>query len=153
MAKPQNGRAHTTRTMQRMLFSAPDFETYARDNAPLLTTPRLCYYLCGLCRKLGSTPGQVIRRSGVDRTYGHQIFNGTRKPSRDKLLQLAFGFGLTVDGTQEMLKTAQKSPLYPLLLRDAAVMRCLHDGKTILEAQEMLNRMGLTLLGGEDRYG
>ena len=29
-------------------------------------------------------PERVIRAASIDRTYGHQIFNGTRRPSRDK---------------------------------------------------------------------
>jgi len=153
MAKPQTVKIHTTLTMQRRLFTAPDFETYVKENAKLLGTPQLCYYLSGLCRSKGKTPGQIIRRSGIDRTYGHQLFNGTRKPSRDKLLQLAFGFGLDVEGAQALLKTAQKSSLYPMIIRDAAVMRCLNDRKTIVETQALLSKMGLTLLGGEDRHG
>jgi hypothetical protein len=52
-----------------------------------------------------------------------------------------------VEGAQALLKVAEKSPLYSKLLRDAAIMRCLHDGKTVLQLQELLNRLGLTLLG------
>jgi hypothetical protein len=52
-----------------------------------------------------------------------------------------------VEEAQSLLKIAEKSPLYPKLLRDAAIMRCLHDGKTVLQIQELLDRLGLTLLG------
>ena len=60
-------------------------------------------------------PAQVIERSQIERTYGHQLFNGTRRPSRDKVLQLALGLGLSVDETQRLLRAAGKSPLYPRL--------------------------------------
>ena len=143
----------STRELERRLFAAPDFALFLEENAGGMVTPQVCYRLAELCRERGLRPVEVIRRANLDRTYGHQLFNGTRKPSRDKLLQLAFGLALSVDETQELLKTAQKSALYPKILRDAAIMRCLHDGKEIGDAQELLSRLGLTLIGGEDRNG
>ena len=152
MARPNDGDGKTTYTMQQRLFSAPDFETFAKDNAPFLSSQPIGDYLVELCAKRGLAMGDVIRRSGVDRTYGYQLFNGTRQPSREKLLQLAFGLQLTVEETQRLLKTAGKSPLYPRILRDAAVMRCLNDGRTLEETQELLSNMELTMLGGEERH-
>jgi len=137
----------TTLAFQRRLLEAPDFDAFLEDNAAQMVTPRLCYYLAGLCQNKGRTAGQVIRQAGLARTYGHQIFNGTRRPSRDKLIQICFGLGLNVEEAQVLLKMAEKSPLYPKLLRDAAIMRCLHDGRTVLQIQELLERLGLTLLG------
>lgn len=151
MAQPSQD-AQTTHTLQRRLFEAPDFDAFLKDNAAQMTTPQLCYYLAGLCRGKGRTAGQVIHMAGLNRTYGHQIFNGTRRPSRDKLIQICFGLGLDVEEAQSLLKMAEKSPLYPKLLRDAAIMRCLHDGKTVLQVQELLDRLGLTLLDGGKSY-
>jgi transcriptional regulator with XRE-family HTH domain len=94
-------------------------------------------------------PEQVIRKAGIERSYGHQLFNGTRKPSRDKVIQLAFGLGLDLDETQKMLQLAQKSPLYPKIKRDAAIVYCLTHDKDIMETQTMLHSLDLTLLGGD----
>ena len=146
MAQPPSD-VQTTLTFQRKLLEAPDLDAFLEDNADQMVTPRLCYTLAGLCREKGRTAGQVIRLADLARTYGHQIFNGTRRPSRDKLIQICFGLGLDVEEAQSLLKIAEKSPLYPKLLRDAAIMRCLHDGKTVLQIQELLDRLGLTLLG------
>ncbi|HPF86582.1 MAG TPA: helix-turn-helix transcriptional regulator [Candidatus Limiplasma sp.] len=143
----------STREIQRRLFAASNFDLFLEENADGMHTPKLCYHLTELCRSHALKPVEVIRRADLDRTYGHQLFNGTRKPSRDKLIQLAFGLGLTVEETQELLKTAQKSALYPKLLRDAAIMRCLYEGKTIDDAQTLLGRLGLTPIGGGDRDG
>ncbi len=142
-----------TETLRQRLFKAPDFETYVEENAESLIPLQLCDYLTELRRKSGQSVGQIVLRSNIDRTYLHQILNGTRKPSRDKLIQLAFGFGLDDDSTQELLKVAQMSPLYPRIVRDAAILRCLHDRKRIDEAQELLDKMGLTPLGREDKHG
>lgn len=143
----------STRELQRRLFSASSFDLFLEENAGGLQTPRLCYYLSELCRARGIKPVEVIRRAGLERTYGHQLFNGIRKPSRDKLIQLMFGFGLTVEEAQELLKVAQKSPLYPKIMRDAAIMRCLYEGRTIDDLQALLQQLNLTLIGGEERNG
>ena len=153
MASSRQDGMKSTRELQRSLFSASSFDLFLEENAGGLKTPKLCYHLSELCRARGMRPVEVIRRAGLERTYGHQLFSGIRKPSRDKLIQLAFGFGLTVEETQELLKTALKSPLYPKIMRDAAVMRCLYEGRGIDDLQELLQELGLTLIGGEDRNG
>ncbi len=142
-----------TETLNCRLFKAPNFEKFVEENADLLTYPRLCDYLDELRRDSGLSVGQISQQSNIDRTYLHQILNGTRNPSRDKLLQLAFGLGLDEERTQEMLKAAQKSPLYSRIMRDAAILKCLHDHKHIDEVQALLSRMGMTLLGREDKNG
>ena len=143
----------STRELQRRLFSAPSFDLFLQENAGGLQTPRLCYYLAELCRTRGMKPVEVIRRAGLDRTYGHQLFSGIRKPSRDKLIQLMFGLGLSVEEAQALLKVAQKSLLYPKIMRDAAIMRCLYEGCTIDDLQALLQQLNLTLIGGEERNG
>ncbi len=153
MAAAREDGNHSTREIERRLFAAQDFEGVLEEKAAGMLTPQICYHLAELCRARGLKPVEVIRRADLDRTYGHQLFNGTRKPSRDKLIQLAFGLGLGVDDTQELLKIARKSPLYPKIMRDAAVMRCLYENKRLDDAQALLSRLGLTLLSGGDRNG
>lgn len=142
---------YSTREMERRLYAAADLTLFLEENADGMRTPQICYRLAELCREHGLRPVEVIRRADLDRTYGHQLFNGTRKPSRDKLIQLAFGLGLCVEETQELLKTAQKSALYPKIMRDAAIMRCLYEGKSIDDIQAILIGLGLTPIGGGDR--
>lgn len=140
-----------TATLRRRLFKAPNFEAFVEENAKLLTPLKISDYLAQLREKSGLSVGQIVLRCNIDRNYFHQLLNGTRHPSRDKLIQLAFGFGLDVDGTQELLKAAQMSPLYPRIVRDAAILRCLHDQKRFDEVQDLLGRMGLSQIDGEDR--
>ena len=97
----------------------------------------------------GLSPAQVIDQSQIERTYGHQLFNGTRSPSRDKVLQLALGAGLGVPDTQKLLRAAGKSQLYPKLKRDAVILFGLQKGYSILAVQDTLSAYGLTILGGQ----
>lgn len=38
-------------------------------------------YLMKLCEERNTVPERVINKAQIERTYGHQIFNGTRTPS------------------------------------------------------------------------
>ena len=143
--------ASITKLLLERLFQAPDVNTYLRDNAPLMSIPTFDRFICALCEELCVSRAKVIAKSAIPRNYAYQLFNGIRKPSRDKVLQLAFGFGLDVESTQELLKIARQAPLYPRIPRDIVILRCLYENRSILDAQQALDNMGLMLLGREDR--
>lgn len=138
----------TTALLQR-LFKASNLKCFLEKNKEHMQAPPLHAYLSELCRKAGCVPEQVIKKTSIERTYGHQIFNGLRNPSRDKIIQLAFGFGLDVSGTQKLMKAAQKSTLYPKFKRDAVIIYCLEHHYCELETQSVLQELKLTLLGGQ----
>lgn len=135
--------------MLRRLLKTRNLQDFLGKNEEAMQVPPFCAYITGLCRDSGQSQESIIRRSTIERTYGHQLFNGTRKPSRDKVIQLAFGFGMDVERTQEMLRIARKSPLYPKIKRDAAILYCIGRGADIMETQTLLLDLGLELLGGE----
>ena len=137
-----------TNTLMKRLFKAADLDTYLEGNEGNLHSPDFYTLLKQACEKRDLLPAQVIERSQIERTYGHQLFNGTRRPSRDKVLQLALGLGLSVDETQRLLRAAGKSQLYPRLKRDAVILYALQKKLPILTVQENLTKYGLTLLGG-----
>jgi len=107
-------------------------------------------YISNLCIEKSIVTEQVIIKSDIERTYGHQLFNGTRTPSRDKVIQLAFGFEMGYEETQVLLKTAQKNPLYPKIKRDAVIIYALERGYNVVDVQETLNELQLPLLGKEE---
>ena len=76
--------------------------------------------------------------SGIDKTYVYQIFKGEKKPSRDKLIAIAFGLTLNVEETQRMLKLAGHSELYSRVGRDALILFCIHNGKDIKYTNDAL---------------
>lgn len=141
-----------TDTLMRRIFKASALEDVLRQNEGSMGQEAFTECLCRLCAAKGLVPEQAIRRSEIDRSYGHQLFNGTRQPSRDKVLQLAFGLSLTVDETQRLLRAAQRSPLYPRLKRDAVVLFALSKAMSIIEVQGLLTGQGLTPLGGANRH-
>jgi len=139
----------TTGTLMRRLSRTSSFEKFRERNADALGLPAFHEYITALCAEKDEVRERVIKRSGLDRVYGHQIFTGRYMPSRDKVIQLAFGFSLDVKGAQELLRIARKPELYPKVERDAAILFCLSHGKEFDKTQELLSELGLTLLGGD----
>ncbi|MEA4896178.1 MAG: hypothetical protein VB064_13110 [Oscillospiraceae bacterium] len=137
-----------TSALFRMLFKTSDIKEFMENNADQLCLPSFSEYITGLCADNGDVPERVIKRANIERSFGHQLFKGTKNPSRDTVLQLAFGFEADVDTAQELLKYAGMSSLYPRVKRDAAIIYCLHKRFSIVEAQNVLHDMKLPLIGG-----
>ena len=142
-----------TNTLMKRLFKADDLDTYLESNEVQLRSPDFSELLRDFCKERGQLPAHVIEQSQIERTYGHQLFNGTRRPSREKVLQLAFGLALGVEETQRLLRAAGKSPLYPRLKRDAVILYGLQKSLPMLAVQEYLTKYELSLLGGQKNGG
>lgn len=63
----------------------------------------------------------LAKSSGISEVYLHQVFAGRRNPSRDRLLCICVGLGITLDETQRMLTQGGYAQLYPRTRRDAII--------------------------------
>ena len=138
--------AESTNDLLKQIVGSKDFWKVLEENGDAFEELSVSEYLRGLCEERGIVPEQVIKKAQIDRTYGHQLFNGTRNPSKDKLIQLAIGFELSLEETQTLLKKAGKSMLYPKLKRDAACIYAISHGMNVMELQELLLSVDVPLL-------
>lgn len=104
--------------------------------------PELSDYLHTILEAHDMTVIQAIQRCNLDRSYGYQLFNGTRRPTRNFLLRLALLLRLSEHETQRLLKIAGRQPLYARNRRDAAMLYALIHHLTEEEAQELLSELG-----------
>lgn len=123
------------------------FERFMSRNEENFETKKFTECLNDLCQKKEMIPEQIIKAAQIDRTYGHQLFNGTRRPSRDKVIQLAFAFELSVEDTQELLRVAGRNELYPRIRRDAAIIFGLSKHMEMQQMQEFLASLDISILG------
>lgn len=138
--------ASTTTTLLKKLVNGKSLKGVLDSEAGSFAETPLSEYLRRLCEERDVVPEQIIKKAQIDRTYGHQLFNGTRNPSRDKLIQLAVGFGLSLEETQTLLKKAGKSMLYPKIKRDAVCIYGISHGMNVMELQELLLSVDVPLL-------
>lgn len=80
----------------------------------------------------------VIRKSRLNQTFAYQIFAGARRPSRDKLIQLAFGMGFGAEETSELLERGGMSALRCACQRDVVIAFCLERGLDVDTCDDML---------------
>lgn len=111
-------------------------------SAEEFSLPPLPEYLRGLLAGRGVTVRDVVVRCGLDRSYAYQLFNGTRRPSRDFLVLLSLVLGLEEPEAQRLLKIAGRPPLYARDRRDAGVLYALSHGLSPEEADGLLRSLG-----------
>ena len=141
----------STDKLLEMLFKSGNLNIIVEENESNFVLPSFSEYITALSKARDEVPERIIARANIEKAYGHKIFSGARNPSRDTVIQLAFGFEADVDQTQELLKIARKSVLYPRIKRDAAIIYCLHKHFSIVEVQIVLDDLGLPILGEGNR--
>ena len=86
--------------------------------------------------------GSAVRRSRLNPTFAYQIMSGTRHASRNKLIQLAFGLGLDIDESCDLLERGGSSALCPSCCRDAAIAYCLERSLGVDACDDLLWDLG-----------
>ncbi len=135
----------------QLLFMESSLEHIMRQDTGDLLLPSFADYITALSQKRREAPERIINRANLDKSYGHQLFSGRRNPSRDTVLQLAFGFEMDYEATQELLKIARKSLLHPKVKRDMVLVFCLHHHYSVIDCQLALQQYQLPLLGEGNR--
>ena len=131
----------TTDELLQMLKSKHSFSQYKEMELQFLDYT-LNEYLAILLDRKQLEKSEVIRLSGLDRTYGYQIFSGLKSPSRNKLLAIIFGMKLTLEEAQTLLKITSFPILYPKKHRDSIILFCLAKGIDLLGVNELLYESG-----------
>ena len=137
----------TTTKLSKVLKSGKDIETILQENESVITTPTLQEHLEKLLSSKAIKRQDVIKNAELDSNYINQLFNGIKtKPGRNQTLSLAFGFGLSKDETDRLLKVAGVGALYPKNKRDAVIIHSLENGRSVVETNEILASLGLGIL-------
>ncbi len=133
--------------LDERMRKARNIDEYLAGNQEYMLNQSLKEHLNALLIQKGLLVADVARGSELDRGYVYQIFNGKKRPSRDKLIAIAFGLGLDEDETQRMLKLSRNKELYVRDKRDAVILFALQRKKTLSETNELLYDHGMTALG------
>lgn len=100
--------------------------------------PEMPYYLADLLNTHKMTSAEYIQKMNLDRSYGYQLLNGRRKPSRELLIRTAILFELNLEETQRLLKIGNREVLYPRVRKDAIAVFVIEKGLSLSEYQELV---------------
>lgn len=121
-------------------------QTYTDTLAEQTTLQTFPEYLNSKMIERTISPAELIAAAQIQRNYGYQILNGTRNPSRDKVLALCLALGLDLSETQRALTLAQFGQLYPKNRRDSIFIFSINKKLSVLQVNELLDEMKEELL-------
>lgn len=65
-----------TDALLEQLFQTASFSRFLEQNEAVMQMQEFHVFLCSLCEEKGMVREHIIKRAGIERTYGHQIFRG-----------------------------------------------------------------------------
>lgn len=68
------------------------------------------------------TAAQITKNADLPRSYASEILNGKKKGSRDRIIAICYGAGMTLDEVMHGLTYSGNDPLYPKRKRDAYII-------------------------------
>ena len=111
-----------TNELLEIMSKSRDIDGFLNNHDCEFIKVNITEYLNKLIREKKLIKSQIVKNSGLDRVYAYQILNGTRTPSRDKLIQLSFGMRLDFKEVQHLLKYNGFAPLYMHNRRDSIII-------------------------------
>lgn len=138
----------TTKELIESMQSSKDYHSYLLNNKDEINFSRMKIdrALNVILVERGLKKADVIRKSGLDRYYAYQIFNGTKHPTRDKVIMLCISADMTFDEIQNLLKITGYAILYAKDRRDNVIIYGIKNKKNVVDINTILYELGLTLL-------
>lgn len=119
-------------SLQEMMEEIPDV-TFSEYLEKILETKHM-------------TRGQLLSKTNIQRNYGYQIFDGSRIPNKDKVIQISLALGLDLHLTNNLLSLSNNGTLYAKVKRDALLIYCIENHKSVYETDELLMEYNLHVL-------
>lgn len=128
----------TTDELEKILASKRDINRYISENKDELTIPSFIQQLKSHMQIRNLKRSEVLSQTLIYSRYGYEIFEGKKKPTRDKVLQLCLALNLSLNDSQHLLNAAGVSELYPRSIRDSIIIHCIQNHKSVIECNELL---------------
>ena len=123
------------------------FPSFLEKYEDELKDVRFSEYFRKILSEKGVSRSEAVSNSGIEVHYGYQILNGSKKPSRDKIICLCIRAGFSLEETQKALNFAEMGLLYPKRMRDAAIILAINNGiNNVWKVNDILSQYGLPLL-------
>lgn len=124
-----------TTDLEQMLKNADEFDEEIIKANP---APEFYELIDQLFQKRNIKRADLIRHLNFDRTYGHQILNGTRIPTKRQIILIGLYMSVSVEELQQLLRICGRESLYVRNIEDAKVMFALEHGYSYERAIEFI---------------
>lgn len=124
-----------TTDLEQMLREADEFDEEIIKANP---APHFYEFIDQFLEERNLKRADLIRGVNFDRTYGHQILNGTRIPTKCQIVLIALYLGISVEQLQQLLTVCGREGLYVRNIEDAKVMFALEHKYPYEQAVEFI---------------
>ena len=115
-------------------YAASISESFIEENTPHIA-------LNALLKEKHLKKSDIIKASGLNRTYAYDIISGRKTPTRDKILMLCLAMQLSMDETQRLLYISGYPQLYAKVKRESAILFALEKHLSVMETNHLLYEM------------
>lgn len=136
-----------TDELLKELENTESFERYVEANRTQFVKETVGDRLDRLIAERHVKKTSVFSKAEISSVYGYQILADTRRPARDRIIQLLIGLDLDVNEIQQFLKSTEYAPLYAKNARDAALLFCLMNRYSVIQINDFLMKKGFPILG------
>lgn len=136
----------TTEVLQNKLLQSETLDDFIEQHQKEIKGESFKDYLYALIEDLEIKTSDLFQLAHMSDSYGYQLLNGKRQPSRDKVIQLSIGLSLTLAQTNRLLKLSGKSELYVKDERDAIFMFALNKKWSLYDVEDLLASRNLDCL-------
>ena len=140
----------TTSNLAKVLTnidSAQEMEQYLELPEVMNSCQTFPEYFRSLTAVREMDTGELIRSSGLERSYYYQVMKGTRSPGRDKVLRLCLAAGLNLRETTRALELSGNAVLYPRKRRDIILTVAVNQMADVDDTNLLLFKYGERPLG------
>lgn len=102
----------------------------------------LSVILSGGMRELELSPQQLSKKIDVERSTLYRLLSGERLTTRNVLLRIAIVMRLSLEDTQNLLRSGQRAELCALVRRDALILYAIMHEFSLEETEAALLRKG-----------
>lgn len=138
--------AKTTNDLFSELNNIISIKKFTEDNSAELSHPDALEYFLQLLSLRKISKSDLIKNSGLERTYAYHILSGKKNFTRDKIIIFSIAANFSLSEVQNLLKYAKEAALYPRDRRDSIIIYALNSKLSLMETNEILENNSLYIL-------
>lgn len=127
-----------TDELMKELLNSNNISKYIKENEQYFIDLSLQEFLNEYVKTKKLVKTQILKDAEINEIYGYQIFSGARTPSRNKLISICVGMGMSIDEVQSTIKIAGFAPLYPKTKRDSIIIHGIVSGNKVCDINNEL---------------
>lgn len=135
-----------TEVLNKKILKSTNIKEFIREHKESIRKSEFHHHLYALLEEKEIKNSELFNRSNLSESYGYQLINGKRQPSRNKVLQIALGLNLNIHESNQLLKLAEKSALYVKDKRDAIIIYALNNDLSLFDTNDILYEENCDLL-------